>query len=80
MADPTPESLATIISSGMGLIKEGESALKSDDLIDGLEIPDGLKARLLALSKEAREDVDKVKAEVEKYRDSLASSRRRLCR
>ena len=67
MADPTPESLATIISSGMGLIKEGESALKSDDLIDGLEIPDGLKARLLALSKEAREDVDKVKAEVEKW-------------
>ena len=67
MSDPTPENLAKTISSGMNLIKEGVSALTSDTAINELEIPDGLKARLLALSEEARKDVDKVKAEVEKW-------------
>ena len=67
MTDPTPENLAKTISSGMGLIAEGKSALTSDFAINNLEIPDGLKARLLALSEAARNDVDKVKAEVQKW-------------
>ena len=67
MADPTPENLAKTISSGMGLIANGASELKSDGAINNLKVPDGLKARLLALSDDARKDVDKVKAEVEKW-------------
>ena len=67
MSDPTPENLAKTISSGMNLIKEGVSALTSDTAINDLEIPHGLKARLLALSADARKDVDKVKTEVEKW-------------
>lgn len=67
MSDPTPENLAKTISSGMSLIVEGESKIETDDAIRKLLLPDGLTARLLALSKEARGDVDKVKAEVEKW-------------
>ena len=67
MTDPTPESLGKTISSGMGLIVDGKSELKLDTDINKLKIPDGLKARLLALSGAARDDVDKVKAEVEKW-------------
>ena len=67
MTDPTPENLAKTISSGMGLIADGKSALTSDVAINNLEVPDGLKARLLALSDAARIDVDKVNAEVQKW-------------
>jgi hypothetical protein len=67
MTDPTPENLATTISSGMGLIVNGASALTSDTAINSLSIPDGLKARLLALSNASRNDVDKIKTEVEKW-------------
>ena len=67
MADPTAENLAMTISSGMKLIVNGKAAIADDTTIDALPVPEGLKARLRALSTTARDDVDKVKVEVEKW-------------
>ena len=67
MTDPTAETLAKTISSGMGLIADGIGKIDTDADIIKLLVPDGLKAQLLALSADARKDVDKVKAEVEKW-------------
>jgi hypothetical protein len=65
--DISPANLALALIEGSGLITSGVVTSNFDATVQGMNLPKALKSRLLALSADARENVDRVKKEIETW-------------